>query len=150
MSFLYGTQVECLYSMPASGAAVTAAAATVMSGTTAANPPYLLPGGFFNYSSGATPGKALLIKGGGSWATPTAARTTNFQIGFNTTAGTGTPAIVLGKTGTLTTVVTSATAAFDFEILVTATVLGAAASGGSLNAVGWVEYGIGNNAEIGR
>ena len=46
MSGLTGTQVECLYAMPASGAATTAAAATVISGTTAANPPYRCPAGF--------------------------------------------------------------------------------------------------------
>ena len=149
MSFLTGTQVECLYTMPASGAATTAAVATVMSGTTAANPPYLLPGGFFAPQCGTMPGKSLLIKGGGSWATPTATRTTNFKIGFNTTAGTGTPAILLGSTGTLTTAITTATGAWDFELLVTCTVQGSAAGGGSLNAVGWVEYGIANNAATG-
>jgi hypothetical protein len=149
MSGLTGTQVECLYAMPASGVAVTAAAATVMSGTTAANPPYLLPGGFFSPATGTVPGKSLLIKGGGSWATPTAARTTNFQIGLNTAAGTGAIAIPLGKTGTLTTVITTATAAFEFEIMVTCTVQGVGATAGSLNAVGWVEYGIANNAAAG-
>ena len=149
MSFVTGTQVECLYAMPASGAAVTAAVATVMSGTTAANPPYALPANFFSPQGGTGPGKSLLIKGGGSWATPTAARTTNFQIGFNTTAGTGAIALPFGKTGTLTTVITTATAAFDFEVLVTCTVQGVGATAGSLNAVGWVEYGIANNAATG-
>src|SRR6266576_1239420 len=146
MSFLYGTQVECLYSMPASGSAVTAAAITAMSGSTAANPAYALPA-IFQYSEGAKPGKALLLKGGGSWATPTAARTTIFTAGLDTTAGT--LGITLAKTGTLTTVITSATAAFDFEILVTCTAMGVGATAGTLNAVGWVEYGIANNAATG-
>lgn len=149
MSFLTGTQCELLYAMPASGAATTAAVATTMSGTTAANPPYALPANFFSPQGGTTPGKSLLIKGGGTWATPTATRTTNFKIGFNTTANTGTPAILLGGTGTLTTVITTATASFDFELLVTCTVQGVGATAATLNTIGWVEYGIGNNAATG-
>ncbi len=148
MSFLTGTQAELLYSMPASGSAVTAAVATVMSGSTAANPAYALPANFFSTQGGTTPGKALLLKGGGSWATPTAARTTIFTAALDTSAGT-LSAIVLGKTGTLTTVITSATAAFDFEIMVTCTAQGVGATAGTLNAVGWVEYGIANNAATG-
>ena len=116
MSFLTGTQAELLYSMPASGSAVTAAAITVMSGSTAANPAYALPANFFASQGGTTPGKALLLKGGGSWATATAARTTVFTVGLDTTAGT--LGITLAKTGTL-------------------------------NAVGWVEYGVANNAAAG-
>src|SRR5260221_553489 len=82
-------------------------AATVMSGTTAANPPYALPLGFFQQQAGGGAGKSLLIKGGGWWSTATAARTTNFQVGLNSTAGTGAIALPFGKTGTLTTVVTT-------------------------------------------
>jgi len=149
VSFLTGTQCELLYAMPASGAAVTAAVATTMSGTTAANPPYVLPGGFFNPQGGTSPGKSLLLKGGGSWATPTAARTTVFTAALDPTANSTTSQIVLAKTGTLTTVITSATAAFDFEIMVTLTAQGVGATAGSLNAVGWVEYGIANNAAAG-
>ncbi len=107
MSGYTGGQTELLYAMPASAAAVTAAAATVMSGTTAANPPYALPLDYFWQKSGGGAGKSLMIKGGGWWATPTATRTTNFQIGLNSTAGTGTILLPFGKTGTLTTVVTT-------------------------------------------
>ena len=149
MSFYTGTQVECLYAMPASGAAVTAAAATVMSGTTAANPPYALPLGFFQQQSGGGPGKSLLLKGGGWWTTATAARTTNFQIGLNSTAGTGTIALPFGKTGTITTVITTTQQNFDFEVLVTATSPGFGATTSALNCVGWVEFGQGNNAATG-
>jgi hypothetical protein len=149
VSFYTGTQTELLYAMPASGAAVTAAVATVMSGTTAANPAYALPLGFFSQQSGSGAGKSLLIKGGGSWATPTATRTTNFQVGLNSTAGTGTIALPFGKTGTLTTAITTATAAWEFEVLVTCTSPGFGATAAALNAVGWVEYGIANNAVTG-
>lgn len=147
MSFLTGTQAELLYSMPASGSAVTAAVITVMSGSTAANPAYALPANYFSVQSGTTPGKALLLKGGGSWATATAARTTAFTVGLDTTAGT--LGITLAKTGTLTTVVQATAAAFDFEVLVTMTAQGVGATAGTLNAVGWVEYGVANNAATG-
>lgn len=149
MSFYTGTQVECLYSMPASGPAVTAAAATVMSGTTAANPPYALPLGFFQQQSGGGAGKSLLIKGGGSWSSATAARTTVFQIGLNSTAGTGTIALPFGKTGVITTFITAAVAAFEFEVMVTATSPGFGSTTSALSAVGHVEYGIANNAATG-
>ena len=147
MSFLTGTQAELLYAMPASGSAVTAAAITVMSGSTAANPAYALPSNFFSPQTGTTPGKSLLLKGGGSWATATAARTTAFTVGLDTTAGT--LGITLAKTGTLTTVVQATAAAFDFEVLVTMTAQGVGATAGTLNAVGWVEYGVANNAATG-
>jgi hypothetical protein len=150
MSFITGTQVECLYAMPASGAAVTAVAATTASGTTAANPAYALPLGFFNQQSGGGPGKSLLIKGGGWWSTPTAARTLIFQIGLNSTVNTGAIALPLGKTGNIVTVITSsASAIWNFEVLVTCTAPGQAGTAASLNAFGWVEYGLGNNAAAG-
>jgi len=148
MSFYTGTQCELLYSMPASGSAVTAAAATVMSGTTAANPAYAMPLDFFWQKSGGGAGRSMLLKGGGWWSTATAARTTNFQVGLNSTAGTGTIALPFGKTGTLTTVVTT-NALWGFEVLVTCTSPGFGSTASALNAFGWVEYGIGNNAATG-
>ena len=147
MSFTTGTQAELLYAMPASGAATTAAAATIISGTTAANPPYLLPAGFFAIAGGTNPGKSLLIKGGGWFTVGSTAVTDVIQVGLNTTAGTGTPAIVLAKTGAFTTLINWTTAAFDFEVMVTATALGAAAGGGSFNCCGSVSLGAANNAD---
>jgi len=149
VTFYTGQQVEPLYVMPASGAAVTAAVATVMSGTTAANPAYALPLGFFNQQAGGGAGRSLLIKGGGWWQTPTAARTTNFQIGLNSTVNTGAIALPFGKTGTITTVITTNQQNWDFEVLVTCTAPGQAGTAASLNAVGWVEYGNGNNVAAG-
>jgi hypothetical protein len=146
MSFITGSQVECLYSMPASGAATTAAAATIISGTTAANPPYQLPGGFFNPQTGTTPGKALYIKGGGWFSVGSTAVTTIFQLGLNTTAGTGTPAIVLGKTGTLTTLASQTNCEFHFEMWLTATVLGVGATAAGFNQIGTFEVGNANDA----
>lgn len=149
MSFITGTQTELLYAMPASGTAVTAAAATVMSGTTAANPPYQLPTGFFQQQSGGGAGKSMLIKGGGWYTTGSTAVTTVFQIGLNSTAGTGAIALLFGKTGTLTTVASTTDGLFSFEVLVTSTSPGFGSTTSSLNAMGWVGFGNGNNAATG-
>lgn len=147
MSFVTGTQTELLYAMPASGGATTAAAATIISGTTAANPPYLLPGGYFGPQSGGGAGKSLLIKGGGWLTVGGTAVTDVFQVGLNTTAGTGTPAIVLAKTGAFTTLINWTTAAFDFEVMVTATAPGLSGTG-TFNGVGSISLGAGNNAAV--
>jgi hypothetical protein len=134
--------------MPASGAATTAAAATVISGTTAANPPYLLPGGFFNPQTGTTPGKSLLIKGGGWFTVGSTAVTTAFTVGLNTVANSGpfTSGIKLGNTGTMTTLASQTNCAFMFEMMVTLTAQGVGATAGTLNAVGKFEIGNANNA----
>ena len=44
MTFLYGTNMELLYSMPAIGPTITTTTAhTMMTGNSATNPPFLLP-----------------------------------------------------------------------------------------------------------
>ncbi len=146
MSFLYGTQVECLYAMPATGPTVTAAAATIMSGTTAANPPYGLPPGFFSQVSGGGPGKSLLIKGGGRYTVGTTAVTDIIKIGLNTTQNTAAIAVTLGATGAWTTVISQTDVAFAFELMVTCTVPGKAGTNGSFNCVGTLLIGQANNA----
>src|SRR5499427_3981881 len=119
MSFTTGTQMECLYAMPASGVAVTAAAATILSGTTAANPPYGLPPGFFGPPAATGPGKSLLIKGGGWYTVGSTAVTNIIKIGLNTTQNTAAIAVTLAATGAWTTVASQTNVAFDFEVLVT-------------------------------
>jgi len=148
MSFYTGTQAELLYAMPASGAATTAAAATIISGTTAANPAYALPANYFSPQSGTTPGKSLLIKGGGWFTIGGTAVTDVFQVGLNTAAGTGTPAIVLAKTGAFTTLINWTTAAFTFEVMATMTAQGVGATAGSLNTVGELKLGAANNVAV--
>ena len=148
MSFLTGTQVELLYCMPAACNAVTAASITAMTGTpSTTNPPYQLPAYFFSPGQGGI-GKHLRITAGGFFSTGTIVTLTDvITLGFDTTAGT--LGITLAKTGTLTTVVQATAAAFDFEVLVTMTAQGVGATAGTLNAVGWVEYGVANNAATG-
>ena len=146
MSFITGTQMECLYAMPASGTAVTAAAATIMSGTTAANPPYGLQAGFFNQSPGNGPGKSLLIKGGGWYTVGTTAVTNIIKIGLNTTQNTAAIAVTLAASGAWTTVISQSNVEFSFEVLVTCTAPGKAGTNGSYNCMGTLLIGQANNA----
>lgn len=146
MSFVTGTQAELLYAMPASGAAVTAAAAAILSGTTAANPPYGLPPNFFSQASGNGPGKSLLIKGGGWYTVGTTAVTDIIKIGLNTTQNTASIAVTLGATGAWTTVISQSNVAFAFELMCTLTVPGKAGTNCSMNSVGTLLIGQANNA----
>jgi len=146
MSYDTPTVTELLYAMPASGVAVTAAAATIMSGTTAANPPYGLRQNFFNQSSGNGPGKSLMIKGGGFYSVGTTAVTSIIKVGLNTTQNTAAIAVTLGATGAWTTVISQSNVEFDFELLVTATAPGKAGTNGSFNTIGKLFIGQANNA----
>src|SRR5690348_14879461 len=140
MSFYTGTQTELLYSMPASATAVTAAAQTVMSASSTTNPAYQLPAYFFPNTYGV--GKSLLLKGGGVFTIGGTAVTDVFQVAIDTTAGTlGT---VVAKTGAFTTLINWTSAAFMFEVLLTATGVGSA---GTINAVGQITLGAANNAD---
>lgn len=146
MSYVTGTQCELLYAMPASGAAVTAAAATIMSGTTAANPPYGLPAGFFSQQSGGGPGKSILITGGGWYTVGSTAVTNTFKVGLNTTQNTAAIAVTLGATGAWTTVASQSNVEFNFDLWVTATAPGKAGTNGSFNCTGKLFIGQANNA----
>jgi hypothetical protein len=132
--------------MPASGTAVTAAAATILSGTTAANPPYALRGGFFNLSSGSGAGKSIMIKGGGFYSVGTTAVTSIIKIGLNTTQNTAAIAVNLGGTGAWTTVISQSNVEFEFELMVTCTAPGKAGTNGSFNSMGRLFIGQANNA----
>jgi hypothetical protein len=146
MSFITGTQCELLYAMPASGVAVTAAAATILSGTTAANPPYALPPNFFGQASGGGPGKSIMVKGGGWYTVGTTAVTDIIKIGLNTTQNTAAIAVTLGATGAWTTVASQSNVAFEFELMATLTVPGKPGTNCSLNCLGRMFIGQANNA----
>lgn len=145
MSFITGTQMECLYAMPSAATAVTAATQTVLSkGTTAA--PYLLPANFFSQQSGSGPGKSLLIKGGGYFTIGGTAVTDIFQVAMDTTAGTYLAGGLIAETGTFTTVINITSGIFRFEVELTASVFGTA---GVISALGELKMGAGNNAFAG-
>jgi len=146
VSFYTGTQCELLYAMPASGVAVTAAAATILSGTTAANPPFGLPAGFFAQASAGGAGRSLLIKGGGWYTVGTTAVTNIIKIGLNTTQNTAAIAVTLAATGAWTTVASQTNVEFEFEVMVTCTAPGKAGTNGSFNSMGHLLIGQANNA----
>lgn len=144
MSGYTGTQTELLYSMPANGTAVTAAAITVLTGTPAAsNPPYQLPSYFFPSGQGG-PGKTLWIRAGGFFSTGTITSLTDvFTLGFDTTIGTlGT---TLAKTGAITgTTLTSITnGAWLLDLTVACQQVGTTTN---LISTGTLSIGAGNNA----
>lgn len=147
MSFYTGTQCELLYAMPGSGTAVTGTVATAQLLSPAAtdtHAPFQLPAGFFNFMSGTTLGKSLLIKGGGNFTTSSTANTLTWTFALDTTLGT-----LLNKvagTGAITPVASITNGAWDFELIVTATQVGAGTSATSLNAVGHLNMGQANNA----
>lgn len=139
MSFYSGTQTELLYAMPASATAVTAGAITVLSASSTTNPAYQLPAYFFSNTSGV--GKSLLLKGGGWLTVGGTAVTDVFTVGLDTAAGT--LATTIAKTGAFTTLINWTDAVFTFEVLMTATAVG---SSGTINAIGSITLGAGNNA----
>ena len=145
MSFETGTQMECLYAMPASGTAVTAAARTVLSGSTNANPAYALRGNFFNQQSGGGVGKSLHIIGGGFYTVGTTAVTDVIEIGLDSTRGTlGT---TLAKSGAWTTVISQSNVEFMFDVWVTLTVPGqGGGTNASVNTIGKLLVGQANDA----
>jgi hypothetical protein len=132
--------------MPTAGAAVTAAAATVLTGSTAANPPYLLPGNFFAPGSANGPGKSLLVKGGGWFSTGTTSDTDIIGLYLDPTANSTTSQVTVAKTGAFAISTTAITnGAWTFEILMTMTQAGSSTTAGTLNAVGNIQLGAGNN-----
>jgi hypothetical protein len=144
MSGYTGTQMELLYAMPANGTAVTAAAATVLTGTPAAsNPPYQLPSYFFPAGQGG-PGKTLVIRAGGFFSTGTLTSLTDIiTVGFDTAAGT--LGITLAKTGAITgTTLTSITnGAWYLDVTCTCQQVGSTTN---LISAGTLSIGAGNNA----
>lgn len=137
MSFITGTQTELLYAMPAKGAAVVAAASTVMTQANAggvAGGAYQLPAGYF---SGAA-ARSLLIKGGGYGSVGSTADTLTITFNLDTTAGTALAGGLLGGTGAITPVI-SVSYLWEFELMVTATATGVSA--GVLQTIGHLNIG---------
>jgi len=142
MSFLYGTQVECLYAMPAKGAAMVAASSTVMTqanaGTAAGGGAYQLPANFFSAPSTGGPGRSILVKGGGYASVGGTADTLTLTCNLDTTAGTALAGGLIGGTGAITPVI-SVSYLFEFEIMVTCTAAGVSA--GVLQTIGHLNMG---------
>jgi hypothetical protein len=141
MSFLTGTQMECLYSMPANATAVTAAAQTQLTGTpVASNPSYQLPAYFFPNGQGG-PGKSLIIKAGGFFTIGTTAVTDVIQLAFDSSINTF--GIAVAKTGAFTTTASVTNGAWFMDLNITCQQVGTTTN---LISTGTLDWGTGNNA----
>jgi hypothetical protein len=151
VSFYTGTQCELLYAMPGSGAAATGTTATAqnlaLNSTTSPGVNFALPANFFNFMSGTSLGKSLLIKGGGWFSTTSTSMTCTLTFALDATAGTYVSAGLIGATGAFTPAVSVSNGAWDFELLLTATLLGTGAHV-ALNGVGHVNWGSANDAAV--
>jgi hypothetical protein len=91
MTFIYGTNMELLYSMPAIGATLASTAATCISGTSATNGPFQLPALQNIWSPGNMVGKGLMLVAAGGYDTGSAIANTmkfTFDTAINAFAGT--------------------------------------------------------------
>jgi hypothetical protein len=87
MSFLYGTQVEQLYSLPAAVTKNTYTTEAAFSGVLGTNTVCKLPGGYFSNGVPNPVGRTLYLVCKGTIAT-TSAATLAVNLGFDPTAGT--------------------------------------------------------------
>jgi hypothetical protein len=98
MSFVYGTNCELLYSMPAVGASLAVNTKQIISATTATNPPFFLPPLYNIWSPSQMAGKALHFEAAGGYDTSGAANNT-MQLYFDTAFSTATN--VIAQTGAI-------------------------------------------------
>jgi hypothetical protein len=98
MSFVYGTNAELLYSMPASGASIAVATKQIVSATTTTNPPFYMPPLQNIWPVSQMPGKALhfMAAGGYDVSANTNIMALTLDSAFSTTTYT------LGATGAAT------------------------------------------------
>lgn len=155
MSFLTGTNVEVIYSMPASGAssAPPGANSVILSGNTTTNPACLLPPLNSIWSMGAIAGKALRVTARGIFGTPASAPGTwVIGCGLNTTQATKPATIVLAASGAFTPAspilsITNGEWEMEFDIVVqTAGTNAGATPNANLITGGILSLGAGNNA----
>lgn len=86
MTFLYGTNMELLYSMPAIGVTQSSSVATVLN-TAATSPPFQLPALANIWSPSSLTGKGLLFVAGGGYSTATNTLTT-LRLSLDSAVGT--------------------------------------------------------------
>lgn len=98
MSFIYGTNMELLYSLPAIGATQSSSVATVLN-TAATAPPYQLPALQNIWSPSAMVGKGILFVATGGYSTATNTLTT-LRLSLDSAVGT-TATNTIAATGAL-------------------------------------------------
>jgi hypothetical protein len=157
MSFVYGTNTELIYSMPATGANASApgGASVILSGNTTTNPACLLPALNNIWPMAAIVGKAMKVVARGTYGTPASAPGTwVIGCGLNTAQATKPAATVLAATGAFTPTatliglsVTNGEWELEFDIVVqTAGTNAGAAPNANIITGGLLTMGTGNNA----
>lgn len=146
MTFLYGTNMELLYSMPVIGASVGAASAkTLISGNTSTNPPFLLPPLTNIWSPANLQGRGLMVVASGGYDIG-AANNMEMILALDTTAGTGAANSVTLATMGLCTVSTTAVGLWEAQCWVsfvsTGTVATGYVNGTFTSGVGSTETGV--------
>lgn len=98
MSFVYGTNAELLFSMPAAGATITGTSRQVATGTTPTNPAFLMPAFGSIWSPSQMVGKVIrfVLRGGYGAGT---AQTNTMLLSLDTTIAT--PGITVAATGAI-------------------------------------------------
>jgi hypothetical protein len=87
MTFLYGTNMELLYSLPAIGVTQSSSVATVLN-TAATSPPFQLPALQNIWSLSALAGKGLMIVAAGGYDDASANTLTTLRLSLDSAAGT--------------------------------------------------------------
>lgn len=104
MTFLFGTNTECVYSMPAIGATLAATALTCVSGTSSSNPPFTLPPLSTVWPVNSLAGRGLMIVAAGGYDLATGTGTQNtFRLAFDTSVATpAASSVTVATTGAAT------------------------------------------------
>jgi hypothetical protein len=111
MSFVYGTNAELLYSMPAAGASIAVTSKQIISATTTTNPPFFLPPLYNIWSPSQMAGKALHFEAAGGYDITASAVT--MQLYFDTAFSSATT--IIAQTGAATWA-TSAVGAWALDV----------------------------------
>jgi hypothetical protein len=137
MTFAYGTQMECIYSMGTAGTAASAigAASAILSANATGNAPFQVNPFQSYWSSADMLGKGFKFVARGLYSTPASAPGTYlWGIGLNTTQATKPTAIVLASTPATTSItppVSITNGFWEMELDVIVNVIGG--SGGTPN-----------------
>lgn len=141
MTFLYGTNMELLYSMPVIGASVGAASAkTLVSGNSATNPPFQLPALQNIWSPAQLQGRGLMVVASGGYDIG-AANNLEMILALDITAATGAASSVTLATMGLCTVPTTPVGLWEAQCWVSFVSTGTQATG---YANGTFTCGVGN------
>lgn len=140
MTFLYGTNMELLYSMPATGATQAASTQTLLTGNAANNPAFQLPALQNIWSPGNMIGKGLMFMASGAYSSATNSVATYLQ--FDGTANTNAAGSITLATSGLVAAPASSTGVWQAQCWLTCTGSGTASF---WYGTGDIMIGVGSN-----